>query len=97
MQFATSRHYHVTSLTLLNVKQEEGEYLRTFIDMFSKVSLKINYLNLEVVLHYMITTLGPRPFVNDLCMTAYAGMSCENELLSLCGRRDDRIQKKYLD
>lgn len=42
--------------------------------MFNKVVLKIENLNHEVVLHYMITTLWLCPFTNDLCMTSPTSM-----------------------
>ena len=65
--FATSRPHHLTSIALVNIRQEKGESLRTFMERFGKVALSIRNLSPEVTMHHMITTLKPRPFVDSLC------------------------------
>lgn len=68
-QFATSQHHHLTSQALLNVRHDKWESLRTFIDRFIKVALKIKKLeswggftlhdhNIEAITFY-------RQFVHD--------------------------------
>lgn len=45
-----------------------------FIDIFSKVALKIKNLNPKFVLHYMIMILRSGPFVDNLFMTQPTSM-----------------------
>jgi len=59
-QFFTSKPHHMTSLELVNLRQEKGESLRLFMERFGKVSLQIRNLNLEVALR-------PGPFIDNLC------------------------------
>ncbi|XP_068504393.1 uncharacterized protein [Phaseolus vulgaris] len=66
-QFATSRPHHLTSIALVNIRQERIESLRAFMDRFGKVALSIHNLSLKVTMHHMITTLKPRPFADNLC------------------------------
>jgi len=67
VQFSTNQPHHMTSLAVINIKQEKGESLRLFMERFSKLALHIQDLNLEVTLHHMITALRPKPFVDTLC------------------------------
>jgi len=68
IQFATSHPHHLTSITLVNIRQEKGESLRTFIDRFGKTAMSIRNLIPEVAMHHMLTALRPRPFADSLCM-----------------------------
>ena len=54
-QFVTSRPHHVDSLALINVRQEKGESLRTFMERFGKLTLRIKNLDPNVVLHHLIS------------------------------------------
>ncbi|XP_027941132.1 uncharacterized protein LOC114194928 [Vigna unguiculata] len=67
IQFATSKPHHLTSLALVNIRQEKGESLREFMERFGKISLNISNLNPEVAMHHHITALKPGPFVDSLC------------------------------
>jgi len=67
-QFVGIRSHPVTSLSLLNVKQEKDETFKAFIDRFSMLALKIKNLTHEFFLQYMATTLKLGPFVDNLCM-----------------------------
>ncbi|XP_027362725.1 uncharacterized protein LOC113870329 [Abrus precatorius] len=67
LQFATSRPHPLTSLALVNIRQEKKETLRAFIERFSKVALLIHNLESAVAMHHLIITLRPRPFVNNIC------------------------------
>jgi len=66
-QFATSRPRHLTSIALVNIRQEKGESLRMFMERFGKVALDIRNLSPEVTMHHMITTLKPNPFADNFC------------------------------
>ncbi|XP_068483426.1 uncharacterized protein [Phaseolus vulgaris] len=65
--FATSRAHHLTSIALVNMRQEKGESLRTFMERFGKVALSIHNLSPKVTMHHMITALKPGPFADNLC------------------------------
>jgi len=65
-QFATSRPHHLTSIALVNIRQEKGESLRMFMEHFGKVALGIRNLSPKVTMHHMITTLKPGPFADSL-------------------------------
>jgi len=56
-QYATSRPHHMTSLALINIKQEKGESLRTFMERFSKVSTSIKNLMPEIAMHHLVSRL----------------------------------------
>jgi len=57
VQFATSQPHHLTSIALVNIRQEKGESLMLFMQRFGKVALSIRNLSPEVAMHHMITTL----------------------------------------
>ncbi|XP_020230719.1 uncharacterized protein LOC109811380 [Cajanus cajan] len=67
IQFATSRPHNLTSLSLISLRQDKKESLRTFMNRFNKVALEIRDLNPAVALHHLTTALKPGPFVNSLC------------------------------
>ena len=67
-QFTTSRPHHLTSIALVNIRQEKSESLRAFMDIFSKMALDIRILSPEVATHHMVTALKSRPFSDSLCM-----------------------------
>ena len=67
-QFITIRPHHLTSIALVNIRQEKVESLRAFMDRFGKTTLDIRNLSPEVAMHHMVTALKPRPFLDSLCM-----------------------------
>ncbi|XP_020209206.1 uncharacterized protein LOC109794142, partial [Cajanus cajan] len=67
VQYATSQPHHITSAALASLRQGDKEPLRTFMERFAGVSVKIRYLNPEVALHPMLMALKPGPFVDSLC------------------------------
>ncbi|XP_020229088.1 uncharacterized protein LOC109810116 [Cajanus cajan] len=67
IQFATSRPHSLTSLSLVGIRQDKKESLRTFMDRFNKAALEIRDLNPAVALHHLTTALKPGPFVNSIC------------------------------
>ncbi|XP_020221042.1 uncharacterized protein LOC109803778 [Cajanus cajan] len=67
IQFATSRPHSLTSLSLVSLRQDKKESLRTFMDRFNKTALEIRDLNPTVALHHLTTALKPGPFVNSIC------------------------------
>jgi len=66
-QFTTSRPHHLTSIALLNIRQEKGESLKLFMECFGKVALSIHNLSPEVRMHHMITALRSGPLAENLC------------------------------
>ena len=67
-QFDTSRRHDFTTIALLNLRQEEGEPLRVFIDRFGAIAMKIKDLTPNLILMYMMTSLCPEPFADELAM-----------------------------
>jgi len=67
-RFVLSRRHHLTAFALVNIRQEEGEALRTFIQRFEKVALRIKDLSPEVAWLHMIMGLRPGPFADNLAM-----------------------------
>ena len=67
-QFATSRHHHLTSIALVNIRQAKTESLRTCMERFGKIALNIRNLSPELAMHHMVTALNPGPFSDSLCM-----------------------------
>jgi len=64
--FAGSRPHQTTTMSLLGIRQEPNEPLRTFIDRFSKAALRTPHLNQEMILQCMTLTLQPGPFANNV-------------------------------
>jgi len=56
-QFATSRPHHLTSIALVNIRQEQNESLRAFMERFGRMTLSIRNLSPEVSMHHMVTAL----------------------------------------
>ena len=52
---------------LLNIKQMEGESLRTYVHRFNKESLQIDRLKEDVTLTAIMTGLQKGDFLYDLC------------------------------
>jgi len=48
--FAGSRPHQTTTISLLGIRQEQGEQLRAFIDRFSKAALRTPHLHQEMIL-----------------------------------------------
>ncbi|XP_020233070.1 uncharacterized protein LOC109813319 [Cajanus cajan] len=67
IQFATSRPHQLTSIALVNIRQEKKEPLRTFMERFGKMTLSIWDLDPAVAMHQLTTVLRSGPFVNGLC------------------------------
>ena len=73
-QFDISRYHDLTSLSLLNLRQEEGQSLCTFIDRFNMIAMKIKDPTPNLILHYMIMALKHGPFIDELAMRPPLGM-----------------------
>ncbi|XP_020240412.1 uncharacterized protein LOC109819191 [Cajanus cajan] len=69
-QYSTSRPHHTTSAALANLRQNDDEPLRAFMERFSNISVRIRNLNPEVALHAMLMALKPGSFVDSLCRDA---------------------------
>ncbi|XP_020203550.1 uncharacterized protein LOC109789096 [Cajanus cajan] len=67
IQFTTSRPHQLTSIALVNIRQEKKEPLRTFMERFGKMTLSIRNLDPAVAMHHLTMALRPGPFVNSLC------------------------------
>jgi len=72
--FVGSRPHQTTTISLLGVRQEQGETLRAFIDRFSKAALRTLHLNQEMILQCMALTLQPDPFANIVYLHPPASM-----------------------
>jgi len=72
--FADSRPHQTTTISLLGIRQEQGEPLRAFIDRFSKAALRTPHLNQEMILQCMALTLQPDPFTNNVYLHPPASM-----------------------
>ena len=72
--FAGNRPHQTTTISLLGIRQEEGEPLRAFIDRFSKAALRTPHLNQKMILQCMALTLLPGPFANNLYLHPPASM-----------------------
>ncbi|RDY03852.1 hypothetical protein CR513_12507, partial [Mucuna pruriens] len=59
---------------LVNLRQEEDESLRSFMERFTTVAIKIKDLSPKVTLHSMIMVLKPELFSNSLCKKPLASM-----------------------
>jgi len=73
-QFATSKPHQMTSVTLVNIRQEKGKSLKPFMARFGQVTLSICGLLPEVAMAYLITGLRPGPLVDSLAMQPPASM-----------------------
>ncbi|XP_020207243.1 uncharacterized protein LOC109806944 [Cajanus cajan] len=67
VQYATSQPHHITSAALASLRQSDDEPLRTFMERFASISVKIQNLNPEVALHATLMVLKPGPFIDSLC------------------------------
>jgi len=72
--FAGSRPHQTATISLLGIKQEQGEPLQAFIDRFSKATLRTPDLNQEMILQCMALTLQPGPFANNVYLHPPASM-----------------------
>jgi len=84
-QFATSKPHQMTSVVLVNIRQEKGESLKSFMERFRQVALGIRRLLPEVAMAYLITALRPGPFADSLAMQPRPTWTISAEgLLNLC-------------
>ena len=89
-QFTTSKPHYMTSVTLVNIRQEKRESLKAFIARFDQVALSIHGLLPEVAMAYSITALRPDSFTNNLVMQPPANMD------DLCRRATHFVQVEEL-
>ena len=73
-QFATSKPHQMTSVALVNIRQEKGESLKSFMTRFGQVALGIRGLLPKVAMAYLITALRSGPFADSLAMQPPANM-----------------------
>ncbi|XP_020239446.1 uncharacterized protein LOC109818404 [Cajanus cajan] len=78
-QYATSQPHHTTLAALANLRQNNDEPLRAFMERFSNISVRIQNLNPEVALHAMLMALKLGSFIDSLCRDAPRDM---DELLA---------------
>lgn len=76
-QFATSRPHHLTSMALVNIRQEKKELLGTFMECFGRIALNICNLDPTVTMHHLITTLRLKAFVSSLVVE---GEWCKDQI-----------------
>jgi len=67
-QFATSKPHQMTSVPLVNIRQEKGESLKTFMTRFGQVALGIRGLLPKVAMAYLIIGLRLGPYTDSLAM-----------------------------
>ncbi|XP_027338200.1 uncharacterized protein LOC113852153 [Abrus precatorius] len=60
LQFATSHPHQLTSLALVNIRQEKKETLKTFMEHFGQTTLSIRNLDPTTAMHHLTTALRPR-------------------------------------
>jgi len=89
-QFAMSKPHQMTSVALVNIRQEKGESLKSFMARFGQVALGIRGLLPEVAMAYLITALRPGPFADSLAMQPSANMD------DLCRRATQFMQVEEL-
>jgi len=53
-------------MSLLNVKQENGESLQAFMDRFNKVCMGIRNLMPEIAMHHLVGAILPGRFIESL-------------------------------
>jgi len=92
--FAGNRPHQTTTISLLGIRQEQGEPLRAFIDRFSKAALRTPNLNQEMILQCMTLTLQPDPFVNNVYLHPPASMD-ELKLHAIDYVRMEEMQIPY--
>jgi len=68
-QFATIQPHHISSLDLINVRQEKGKPLWTHMEIFRKLSLSIRNLMPKIVMYHLILALRPEYFMDSLIKT----------------------------
>ena len=73
-QFATSKPHHLTSLALVNIRQERTKTLRSFMNKIEKITLNIRDLSPEVALHHLVTSLKPGLFSDNLYIKPVGSM-----------------------
>jgi len=56
----------MSSMALLNVKQEKEESLCTFIGRLSRVHMGIQNLMPEIAMHHLVLTIQPGRFIESL-------------------------------
>jgi len=94
-EFDTSRRHDLTTIALLNLRQEEGELLRVFIDRFGAIAMKMKDLTPNLILTYMMTSLRPGPFVDELAMRLPLGMQKLRKRAAMFIRVED--MRRYQD
>ena len=94
-QFDTSRRHDLTTIALLNLRQEEGEPFRAFIDRFGAIAMKIKDLTPNLILTYMMTSLRPGPFADELAMRPPLGMQELRKRAAMFIRVED--MRRYQD
>jgi len=72
--FVGNRPHQTTTISLLGIRQEQGEPLRAFIDRFSKAALRTPHLNQEMIIQCMALTLQSGPFANNVYLHPPASM-----------------------